>query len=333
MKPKELAIVGFGNQAKAWALNLADSGFNIQIFSRSITEEQQNETKPLKIEQLRIEKLKEYKSIALLIPDDQHFSFLKKFAMELQDKTRIIYAHGYSCTAFPIIEQFPNLDHLLLAPKSIATELRKQYLEQGRLTAAVAIGSNPEREKENKEFLEELARALGINWGPHWSTFKEECYADLFSEQTSLCHLIPMITEKSFNFLVKKGITPEVAFAETFLELKLIVDTMIDIGPQKLFEKISPNALIGAELTKQKWEEKIPWQELFENCWSNIKSKNFFTEINKSDLGQIRQNTTQFWEKNILQIQYNKMKHDEKNNDDWNLKKKKTTSSSNADLL
>ena len=120
-----------------------------------------------------------------LFPDHEHPSFLEKYGDQLPKDTLILYAHGFSHTAFEFEKKYPEFRHSLFALKAIAHEVRQNYLSKKLLMAAVDTSNNRE-EKEINHWLESMALACGITLPLIKSSFKEECLADLFTEQSIL---------------------------------------------------------------------------------------------------------------------------------------------------
>lgn len=307
-KFNSLAIISLGNQARSWALNLHDSGIEVTIGVREkhakiLAFMQQNPN--LKVSLIEKTWLKKQSAIALLIPDDQHLDFLKKYSQDLNPGTLIIYAHGFSEVAYKLQSQFPQFAHALLAPKAIATELRQNYLDKKLLAAVYALNENI-ASSEIEDFLLRLAKNLGITWGPFKVTFEQECKADLFSEQTLLCNLLPEILSKGYSTMIAKNIPWQLAFCEIFLELKLIVNALEQVGPQEFFKLISPNALMGSQHYQQMWQKDLPFEKLFEQCWEKLENDEMIQYLLRAKIEKIRDDVLQDWKEKPLTLAYNK---------------------------
>ncbi len=290
-----LTIIGFGNQARSWALNLKDSGFPFRV---AVRPDSKNIAEILreKIPYITIGSPEFYQSeaLALLIPDDAQAEFLKIHAGKLKKETAVLYAHGYALSRFLLEKKYPELRHILFAPKSIGTELRKQYLAKGKLGAVFSLEHVKDENHEIESWVKDLARSIGITMGPYPTTFLRETNADLYSEQGLLCSLIPYAASEMFNHLVKEGTEPELAYFECWHELKLIINAMIDKGPEGFFDLISPNALIGAE----KGFEKLMTPEFKKNMHSlfeDIKSGKFDEEVKAADVPALRKKIRTRW--------------------------------------
>ncbi|MES2527672.1 MAG: hypothetical protein V4598_11320 [Bdellovibrionota bacterium] len=290
----QLTIIGFGNQARSWALNLRDSGFPFRVALRPESPKL-SEIKREKIPFILIGSPEFYQSeaLALLIPDDAQASFLEAHARNFPAKTIILYAHGFALSRNLLEKKYSELRHVLFAPKSIGTELRKQYVAKGKLGAVFSLEHVAES-VEIENWVKDLARSIGITMGPYKTTFLRETNADLYSEQGLLCSLIPYAASEMFNHLVREGTEPELAYFECWHELKLIINAMIDKGPEGFFDLISPNALIGAEKGYEVLmtpEFKKQMHSLFED----IKSGKFDNEVKSADVPSLRKRIRERW--------------------------------------
>lgn len=296
-----IVIVGFGSQAKAWALNLRDSkaDFKIALKANSASSEK---ARALGFECIELETpvLEKFSTFLMLIPDDKHVSFFEKNHSFFKNKTHFIYAHGFSLSKERLHERYPQFSHSLLAPKAIASDVRFQYETKGKVGAAYYASNS-----ENEVVLKDLARKLGFN-ALYKSHFDEECIADLFSEQSLLCSIIPYGSLMSYNLLRKNGVSAEVAFMECFLELKSITHAFVTLGPQAFFNLISPNALIGS----QKGRKLLlgdSFSEALEQILIDIKNKQFYKEV-EIDADQLRQKILKEWDQEELSQTFIKLK-------------------------
>lgn len=308
-----VAIISVGNQARTWALNLFDSNVPIRIGVRQNNhkvEQFQNEHPKLDIELITPEWISKQQIIALLIPDDQHLQFFIKYDKYIKPGAMIIYAHGFSEVAYKINLNYPQFFHALLAPKSIASEMRQNFLDKKTLAAVYALPQNsnlPIEEINRKEnTLLQIAKGLGVNWGPFKVSFEQECKADLFSEQTLLCNLLPQLLAQGYNTMIKKNIPWQLAFCEIFLELKLIVNALENVGPEQFFSLISPNALIGSEYYRKEWENDLPFEMLFEKCWANLENDTMIQYLSQAKVEKIRDDVLNDWKSHPLTEAYKK---------------------------
>lgn len=293
----KFAIVGRGNQARSWQENLVDAGLKTPLLVRS---------NPKENEFLLEESLKNFNIFALLIPDHEHINFLKKYSSFIPKNSLIIYAHGFSMSRQKINEAFPLFKHMLWAPKSIAVEIRKQFL-LGKKTPAVYSLEFLENKKEALDFINLLGPKIGFKNLIEVS-FEEETNADLFSEQTLLCNLFPLMMKSCFDIMVKNGISPTLSYLESWHESKLILNTIIDKGPEFFFDLISPNALIGSQSGKE--QLNFDFENEFQKVFNSIKNKEFDKYLEKSDFQNTKIKTNNFWKKSEVNKTFKKIKEE-----------------------
>lgn len=290
-----ITIIGFGNQARAWAQNLQDSNFPVRVALRPDSASIEVAVK-MKIDVVEIGSTEFYQdtAFALLTPDHTHREFMTSHGHLFQEGSLILYAHGFSLLKYQFQKHFPHLKHILFAPKSIGSELRNQYKIGGKLGAVYSFEHVWGDSLAIEKWLFKLAPALGINMGPFKTSFKNETQADLYSEQGLLCSVIPYTAEKMFKHLVEAGIEPELAYFECWHEMKLIINAMVDKGPEGFFDLISPNALVGSE----KGFNKIFTNEFENNLKSlltDITNGKFDQELDQTDIVTLRNTIRNRW--------------------------------------
>lgn len=304
----ELTIIGFGSQAKAWASNLTDSGFNISIALRDNSSSLELvKKKGYKTLKLETSEISEVDIFVLLTPDHTHLETLNKNIELIRPGATIIYAHGYSYSAFDLKTKFPNITHLMLAPKAIASEVRFQFENDGKLGAAYSVEDDNLNAQASKDLIFKIAKGLGITAGPFEASFLEETNADLFSEQTLLCSTLPYAALYSYKKLRSKGVKREIAYLECWLEVKLIADAMVKLGPIEFFKLISPNALIGGEKAQKLLFDK-QYHEKLDSLADDIWNRDFFTECETLDFNQLRTDVLEKWQKEELVEVHNELK-------------------------
>ncbi|MFP5457167.1 MAG: hypothetical protein ACLGG7_00405 [Bacteriovoracia bacterium] len=241
-----IVVVGYGNQARAWCANLTDSGFQVSVLLRPDSSSHDKIIPPLK--RLDWQAPLAGHPMAFLIPDHEIAGAVASLSAFIPPGTTLFYAHGFALIEEELQKKFPQFHHVLLAPKAIGTEVRATYVDRRALGGVYSVELVEAAEQKKIEALTlKVARALGITWGPFAVGVRQEMEADLFSEQSVLCSVIPEACRLSFNMLIEKGIPPELAYFELWHEVGLIVRTMVDKGPEAFFKLISPNALIGSE--------------------------------------------------------------------------------------
>ncbi len=296
----QLTIIGFGNQARAWALNLRDSGFPVRIALRpGSSSESAARSSKLPLIEIGSSDFYQSDAVALLIPDDEQEKFLVTHGTKMKSGSRILYAHGYSVSRKSLEKKFPALEHILFAPKSIGTELRRQYEIKGKLGAVFSLEHVRGNKPETEIWLRTLASSLGITMGPYATTFLRETNADLYSEQGLLCSLIPYAASEMFRHLLEEGTEPELAYFECWHELKLIINAMIDKGPEGFFDLISPNALIGSEKGYQTLMTD-EFKNRMRSLLNEIKSGAFDHEVESADVPALRKKISTRWTQDEL---------------------------------
>jgi len=297
-------IVGLGAQGKAWAQNWRDSGLAPTILLRPESINAKNKScQECQQLALPVISLSEFipipgDVIALLTPDDSHANILGNFAKFTHVPLIFIYAHGFSVLKDQPQKQYPAWSHLLLAPKAIAQEVRTAFQNKTSLAAVASLEFT--LMDHGPELLAELAQNLGINQGPFMASFKEETYADLFSEQSLLCGLLPYAAKKSFEMMRQRGVCSEVAYLECWREVKLIADAMLKIGPKGFHEMISPNALIGGDKAQHLLFDK-PFQQKLEQLAEDVWSGKFLEEIEELNTPNRRQKIAEYWGQSELE--------------------------------
>ncbi|MFP5387287.1 MAG: hypothetical protein ACLGHN_14510 [Bacteriovoracia bacterium] len=296
-----LTIIGFGNQAKSWALNLKDSGFPVRVALKPQSSSFEAVVKEgLPVVEIGSADFYSDGAYALLTPDQSHYDIMITHGHLFKEGTAILYAHGFSLLKYDFHTRFPHLQHVLYAPKSIGSELRTQFLMKGKLGAVYSLQFYQGNSEEFEKWLLKLAVAMGINMGPFKTTFKNETEADLYSEQGLLCSLIPYAAGEMFSHLVEKGHEPELAYFECWHELKLIINAMVDKGPEGFFDLISPNALIGSEKGYQKLFTE-DFNKTLRSLLEDIQSGKFNEELDNSNVEETRKIIRERWHQSPLQ--------------------------------
>jgi ketol-acid reductoisomerase len=243
LKGARIAILGYGSQGRAHALNLSDSGFDVVVGVRKSGAS----WKKAKKDGLAVAEPGDATAgadlVAMLVPDLQQASLYESVEKNLKKGATLLFAHGFNIH-FKQIKPRKDLDVVLIAPKGPGDLVRRQY-QQGRgVPCLIAVGQDATRKAHAKA----LAYAHGIGGtrgGVLETTFEEETETDLFGEQAVLCGGTTQLVVKGFETLVEAGYQPEVAFYECLHELKLIVDLLHEGGLKKMHEFISHTAKYG----------------------------------------------------------------------------------------
>jgi ketol-acid reductoisomerase len=244
LKGKTLAVLGFGSQGHAHALNLKDSGCNVIIGlyegSKSIpvAEEKGFEVYPT------AEAVRRADVIFIALPDTkQPKAYEKDIAPNLTKGKTLLFSHGFSIHFKTIIPP-KEVDVILVAPKGPGHIVRRQFTEGKGVPALVAVYQNPSK-KAKKVALAWAKGIGGTRAGVIETTFKEETETDLFGEQTVLCGGLSALVLAGYETLVEAGYQPEMAYFECLHELKLIVDLMNEAGVSGMRFSISETAKWG----------------------------------------------------------------------------------------
>jgi ketol-acid reductoisomerase len=244
LKGKTLAVLGFGSQGHAHALNLKESGLNVIIGlydgSKSIAVARERGFKVYPT----AEAVRRADVIFVALPDTkQPAAYKKDIEPNLTKGKTLLFSHGFSIHFKTIIPP-KNVDVILVAPKGPGHIVRRQFTEGKGVPALIAVYQNPS--KKAKQVALAWARGIGgTRAGVIETTFEEETETDLFGEQTVLCGGASALVQAGFEVLVEAGYQPEMAYFECLHELKLIVDLMNEAGISGMRFSISETAKWG----------------------------------------------------------------------------------------
>lgn len=241
---KTLAVLGFGSQGHAHALNLKESGLNVIVGlydgSKSIPVAQERGFEVVST----AEAVRRADVIMVALPDTKQAAAYKKdIAPNLRAGKTLLFSHGFSIH-FKTVVPPKNVDVILVAPKGPGHIVRRQYTEGKGVPSLIAVYQNPSKQAKKRA----LAWAKGIGGtraGVIETTFKEETETDLFGEQTVLCGGASALILAGYETLVDAGYQPEMAYFECLHELKLIVDLMNEAGISGMRFSISETAKWG----------------------------------------------------------------------------------------
>ena len=243
---KRVAILGYGNQGRAQALNLHDSGMDVVVGLRPGSGSR-IEVESAGFATASIETAVTSADIAMMLaPDEIHAALYREIEPHLRQGAALGFSHGLS-VRFGLVEPRADLDIFLLAPKGPGTALRSLY-EQGKGMIAVwAVAQDATGQA--REIALAYGRAIGCGRaGLIASSFAEEAEADLFNEQAVVWGAVPELLIAGFETLVEGGVSPELAFLECVGELKLIAELIEARGIAGMREAISNTAELGALL-------------------------------------------------------------------------------------
>lgn len=243
---KRVAIVGFGNQGRAQALNLKDSGIDVVVGLRANSAS----TAVAKSQGLDVALIEEAVASAdvvmLLAPDEILGQLYREIEPQIRPGAALGFSHGLAIH-FDFIAPRADLDVFLLAPKGPGTALRSLYEAGDGMIALWAV--DQDRSGTARELALAYGRAIGCaRAGLIASSFAEECEADLFNEAAVVWGAVPEILIAGFDTLVARGVSEEVAYLECVGELKLLAELIEARGIAGMREAISNTAELGATL-------------------------------------------------------------------------------------
>jgi len=244
IKNKKVAIVGYGSQGHAHALNLKESGVDVTVALQANSRSRAKaEAAGLKVTDVATA-ARECDVIMILAPDTAQPAIYKEsIAPYLTAGKTLMFAHGFNIR-FATIDPPEGVDVSMVAPKGPGHRVRETYQEGGGVPALVAV----HRDASGKAMANALAYAKAIGAGRAGvleTTFQEETETDLFGEQAVLCGGVSALVKAGFETLVEAGYQPEVAYFECMHELKLIVDLMYRGGLRYMRHSISDTAEYG----------------------------------------------------------------------------------------
>lgn len=248
LEGKTVAIIGYGSQGHAHALNLRDSGVNVVV---GLHEGSKSRAKA-EAEGLRVLSVSEAAEIAqfimLLIPDTKQAAVYRaEIAPHLQSGDTLMFAHGFNIRYGQIVPP-EGVDVSMVAPKGPGHRLRETFVEGVGIPCLLAV----QQDASGKAKANALAYAKAIGGtraGVLETTFAEETETDLFGEQVILCGGVTALVKAAFETLVEAGYQPEVAYFECLHELKLIVDLLYQGGMSYMWYSVSDTAEYGGYLS------------------------------------------------------------------------------------
>lgn len=244
LQNKTLAVLGFGSQGHAHALNLKESGLNVIVGlyegSKSIPVAKERGFEVVSV----AEAVQRADVIMVALPDTKQAAvYQKDIAPNLSKGKALLFSHGFSIH-FKTVVPPKDVDVILVAPKGPGHIVRRQFTEGKGVPSLIAVYQNPT--KKAKKLALAWAKGIGgTRAGVIETTFQEETETDLFGEQTVLCGGVTALITAGYETLIEAGYQPEMAYFECLHELKLIVDLINEAGISGMRFSISETAKWG----------------------------------------------------------------------------------------
>src|ERR1700749_1383762 len=249
IKGKNVAIIGYGSQGHAHALNLKDSGvkqlaIGLRSKSGGVAKAEGSGLKVM----APADAAKWADVVMVLTPDEgQGDLYREKLGPNMKSGAALAFAHGLN-VHFNLLDPRPDIDVFMIAPKGPGHTVRSEYQRGGGVPCLVAVSQNPSGNA--LEVALSYASAIGGGRaGVIETTFKEECETDLFGEQVVLCGGLVELIKGGYETLVEAGYAPEMAYFECLHEVKLIVDLIYEGGIANMNYSISNTAEYGEYVT------------------------------------------------------------------------------------
>src|SRR5271169_1805814 len=244
IQQKKVAIIGYGSQGHAHALNLKDSGVDVRV-GLPATSKSIDKAKKAGLEVNTVSDAAAWADVIMILTPDhsQGETYKNDIAQHLKPGKTLMFAHGFNIR-FGTIDPPKDIDVSLVAPKAPGHRVREVFTEGGGTPGLVAI--QQDASGKALDLALSYAKAIGCTRaGVIQTTFAEETETDLFGEQAVLCGGASALVKAGFDTLVEAGYQPEIAYFECMHELKLIVDLMYRGGLRYMRHSISDTAEYG----------------------------------------------------------------------------------------
>ena len=283
---KTVAIMGYGSQGHAHALNLKESGVNVVVGlyegSKSAIKAREAGLEVLTVS----EAAKKADLIMILLPDElQAGVYKKEIEPYLTEGKTLAFAHGFNIH-YNLIEPPKNVDVIMIAPKGPGHTVRSEYVEGKGVPCLIAI----QQDYSGNALANGLAYAAGIGGaraGVIETTFKIETETDLFGEQAVLCGGVCALMQAGFETLVEAGYAPENAYFECIHEMKLIVDLIYQGGFEAMRKSISNTAEFGDYETGKRIitdKTKAEMRKVLSEIQDGTFARNWINECNTNQI-------------------------------------------------
>ncbi len=293
IKGKKVAIVGYGSQGHAHALNLKDSGVKeLAVALRPGSASAKKAEGAGLTVMTPADAAKWADVVMMLTPDElQADIYTESLAPNLKEGAALLFAHGLN-VHFNLIEPRNDIDVLMVAPKGPGHTVRGEYLKGGGVPCLIAVHQDASGNAHDLG-LSYASAIGGGRAGVIETTFKEECETDLFGEQVVLCGGLVELIRAGFETLVEGGYAPEMAYFECLHEVKLIVDLIYEGGIANMNYSISNTAEYGEYVTGPRIitpETKAEMKRVLTDIQTGIFTRNWMLEnkVNQTSFKAIR---------------------------------------------
>ena len=281
IKSKKVAIVGFGSQGHAHALNLKDSGVKEIVVALRENSPSKKKAEQAGLKVMNLSDAAEWADVLMILAPDELQSAIYKNHIEqrMRQGSSLAFAHGLNIH-FDLIKARDDLDVFMVAPKGPGHLVRTEYQKGGGVPCLMAV--HKDSSGSAKDLALSYASAIGGGKsGIIETTFRDECETDLFGEQVVLCGGLVELIKKGFETLVEAGYPPEMAYFECLHEVKLIVDLIYEGGIANMNYSISNTAEYGEYVSGKKIiddKTKKRMKEVLKNIQSGKFAKEWMKE-------------------------------------------------------
>ena len=288
IKSKKVAVIGYGSQGHAHALNLKDSGVSEVCVALRDDSSSVEKAKNAGFNVMNVADAAKWADVMMMLTPDELQADIYNADIKdnLKDGSALLFAHGLNIH-FDLIDPREDLDILMVAPKGPGHTVRSEYLRGGGVPSLVAVSQDASSN----------ALDIGLSYGCATgggragiieTTFKEECETDLFGEQVVLCGGLSELITAGFETLVEAGYAPEMAYFECLHEVKLIVDLMYEGGLANMRYSISNTAEYGDYVTGKRIitdETRKEMKRILEDIQSGKFTRNWMLECKVNQPG------------------------------------------------
>ncbi|HKK44800.1 MAG TPA: ketol-acid reductoisomerase [Balneolaceae bacterium] len=294
LEDKTIAILGYGSQGHAHALNLKDSGANVVVgLRKSSSSWKKAEDAGLKVVETA-EAAKVGDIVMILVPDQTQVEVYEESVRDnLEEGNALVFAHGFNIH-FNQIKPEDNVDVFMIAPKSPGHLVRRVYEQGSGVPCLIAI--HQDATGKAKDLALAYAKGIGgTRAGVIETSFKEETETDLFGEQAVLCGGVTELIKAGFDTLVNAGYHPEMAYFECMHEMKLIVDLFYEGGIERMYYSVSDTAEYGGMTSGPKVitdETRKNMAQILDDIQKGVFARDWILE-NKAGLPSLEANRAQ----------------------------------------